>query len=237
MADLDLRLRREHIHRLLQPLIARPGEKVVLDLGCGDGQVLAGVPRRELRVIGVDLVPEMVQQAAARHPEDTYLVADATNIPLPDGSVDVVVCAGMLEYVPETAAVLRSMRRVLRPGGTVLISFPNRACVFVRLRALERRLERVAVGVRSWLRGERHDVRAEAYYEHRRWTPREAARLLESHGFRVEDILFNTYGFWGRLGRSRANLRVSAWLTRRWPTGFPAAKWLAATLVVRGTKC
>lgn len=51
-------------------------------------------------------------------------VCDATAIPVPDGSFDVVLCTEVLEHVPDPAGVVREIGRVLRPGGTLLLTAP-----------------------------------------------------------------------------------------------------------------
>ncbi len=52
------------------------------------------------------------------------LVSDATAIPLPDSSVDVVVCTEVLEHVPEPIAVVREISRITKPGGLLLMTAP-----------------------------------------------------------------------------------------------------------------
>jgi hypothetical protein len=70
-------------------------------------------------------------------------------------------------------------------------------------------------------------------YKHAQWSPREGARLFEEAGFQVDEVRFNTYGVWGRLGRLGASLRVSAFLSRRFATQSPVSTLLAYTMVFR----
>jgi SAM-dependent methyltransferase len=51
--------------------------------------------------------------------------SDATRLPLADGSVDMLISLEMLEHVPDPSAVVRELARVLKPGGTVLLSVPS----------------------------------------------------------------------------------------------------------------
>jgi SAM-dependent methyltransferase len=94
-----------------------------LDLGTGTGAAAFLVARRfpEAEVVGVDLAPEMAAEAEARTPAElagrvTFLVADASELPLPDASCELVTLANMIPFFDELA-------RVLAPGGTVLVSY------------------------------------------------------------------------------------------------------------------
>lgn len=236
MSDLDLQLRRETARRWLQErMTAAPAPLTVLDVGCGPGQTLDGFSRRQLRVRGIDVSPEMIAAATRRHPEDEYHVGDATALPFGDASMDVTLCLGVLEYVPEPQQVLMELRRVLRPGGRLMVSFPNRMSAFRRLSrvetALERRLLRLA------RRGdEAARVADRPKYQHRHWSLREALRLLNAAGFVVERRRFQTFGLWGWLGRGRAAVGLSAWLTRHLGEHTVVARWLACTLMVQARR-
>lgn len=104
--------------------VIRPGD-TVLDVGSGSGtDVLYAAVQvgPEGRVYGVDFTPAMIAKARANiaamgidHAE--ILEGDATDIPLPDESVDVVTSNGVLNLVPDKEAAFREIFRVLRPGG------------------------------------------------------------------------------------------------------------------------
>lgn len=111
----------------------RPGERV-LDLGSGGGFdcFIAGAKVGAAgRVYGVDMTPEMVAKAranAAAYTEQTGLSnvefrsGEIENIPLDDGSVDVVISNCVLNLSPDQPRVWQEISRVLRPGGRVAIS-------------------------------------------------------------------------------------------------------------------
>jgi len=99
----------------------------VLDLGCGPGRGLAELRRRyrKARIIGVDISADMLSLAGGsgrwwRRPK--LLQADAHNLPLESGSVDLVVSNLMLPWCHDPYTVFEEIYRVLRPGGAVLFS-------------------------------------------------------------------------------------------------------------------
>lgn len=115
--------------RDVESLLGRPlraGERV-LDAGCGTGYLAAGVRRArpDVHVVGMDLSAGMLGTArdAGAWP---LAQADAARLPVRDRSVDVVVARGVLHHLPDVAGALREWRRVLRPGGAVvLVSEPT----------------------------------------------------------------------------------------------------------------
>jgi SAM-dependent methyltransferase len=98
-----------------------PPGSVVADVGCGNGVYLEHLRRRGTNptVVGFDRSKGMARDAARFAPT---AVADAQAIPLRDASVDVVLCLHMLYHVPDPARALREMRRVLRPGGHMVMT-------------------------------------------------------------------------------------------------------------------
>jgi SAM-dependent methyltransferase len=73
-------------------------------------------------VIGVDSSPDMLAMARTKVPEGSFRQAELTALPVPDGDVDLVVCALALPHVPDLAPVFAEFARVLRPGGHLIVS-------------------------------------------------------------------------------------------------------------------
>ena len=116
----DGRLARREVERLLGRRLR--GGDVVLDVGCGTGWIAAGLRRSapEVTAVGLDLSAGMLDRARAAGAWP-LLRGDGTRLPVATGSVDVVACRGVLHHLPDVDAALREWRRVLRPGGAVVI--------------------------------------------------------------------------------------------------------------------
>ncbi|MBA3300394.1 MAG: class I SAM-dependent methyltransferase [Thermoleophilaceae bacterium] len=95
----------------------------VLDLGCGPG-----IYTRALRERGAEVVPvdnDMSEMEIAGPAPEGALVADAGDLPFPDGDADGVFCSNLLEHTPDAEPVIREIERVLRPGSWAYISWTN----------------------------------------------------------------------------------------------------------------
>lgn len=121
--------------------VVRPGH-TVLDIGSGSGTdalIASRIVGPEGEVIGLDLTAAMRERLEANAralgaSNVRTLEGDAEEIPLPDGSVDVVTSNGVLNLVPDKPRAVQEIHRVLRPGGRVQIAdivlekTPSEAC-------------------------------------------------------------------------------------------------------------
>ncbi len=120
---------RDVVHRralVREALAAAPGERV-LDVGCGPGfyvaELLEAVGTNG-SVVGIDSSDSMLALAARRcagHDNAAFHEADATALPVEDDGFDAALSVQVLEYVAEIPAALAELRRVLRPGGRLVI--------------------------------------------------------------------------------------------------------------------
>ncbi|GMV96700.1 MAG: hypothetical protein AMXMBFR83_10620 [Phycisphaerae bacterium] len=101
----------------------------LLDVGCGTGTfaaMLAASPL-EARIVGLDYAPAMCAlaarkaRAAGAHGRVRHVAADSEHLPFGDGSFDAVTCSNSFHHYPHQQQVIREMRRVLRPGGRLML--------------------------------------------------------------------------------------------------------------------
>ncbi|RMI35422.1 class I SAM-dependent methyltransferase [Nocardia stercoris] len=107
-------------------LLDRCVDREVLEAGSGEGygaDMIAGVATK---VTGVDYDTSAVEHVRAAYPRVHMIQGNLADLPLPDASVDVVVNFQVIEHLWDQAQFLRECLRVLRPGGELLISTPNR---------------------------------------------------------------------------------------------------------------
>jgi ubiquinone/menaquinone biosynthesis C-methylase UbiE len=127
----DLRLVQALVYRPVQDAVVRAlrarRPTSVLDVGCGTGILttrLAGeLP--DVRVVGADFSEQMLGQARQRDPDLAWVTADGQRLPFRGGRFDAVVSTESFHWLPDQPAALREFRRVLAPGGTLLIAVVN----------------------------------------------------------------------------------------------------------------
>lgn len=142
----------------------------VLDLGCGDGAFAAALTGAGAVVTAVDVSGEAVRRARGRAPgAQVELVAEGGELPFAEDAFDLVWCGETLEHVADVAGLLAEVRRVLRWGGTLLVTTPN--------------VPRLGVAVEA-LRGRPLEERLDPRADHLRFfTARTLTAVLRDAGF------------------------------------------------------
>lgn len=136
--------------RILEMLREQPAG-TILEIGVGGGQLLGELRSRGHEVYGADLSPEMAAGArdyvAGLHQDGAarLAAADIEHLCFRDGLFDVVVAAGVIEYLPDPAQALSEIARVLRDGGIAIVSIRNRLSLCKPLVALRNLLEELPV--------------------------------------------------------------------------------------------
>jgi SAM-dependent methyltransferase len=118
---------------LQDALVPQPGERI-LDVGCGAGTaelILAGLQPGGVRFVGIDLLHARLRDARrAMRQQDLaaeLAAADAARLPFAAASFDAAFAIAVLQHVPRPRAVVDALRRVLRPGGRLVLAEPDNA--------------------------------------------------------------------------------------------------------------
>jgi SAM-dependent methyltransferase len=126
--------------RRLEPLFLKyvPRGGLVLDAGCGRSLFTEIRPRWPFRIVAADVDHELMRSRQAAFGDVRFLVGDAQPLPFRDGAFDAVFAGELIEHLPDPRPGVAEFRRVLRPGGTLILTTPNR----LRLANLADRSER-----------------------------------------------------------------------------------------------
>jgi SAM-dependent methyltransferase len=160
---------------LFAELVRAEGNGPVADAGCGPGRLTAHLCDIGLDAFGIDLSPRMIEVARRDHPGVRFEVGSMTDLDLADRSLTGLLSWFSLIHVPDDAvpAILAEFRRVLRPGGPLLLGFH--------------------AGEGSRLKTEGYGGHPMNVHVHRRTTAT-VAGWLEEAGFTVEaELLHRTY--------------------------------------------
>jgi ubiquinone/menaquinone biosynthesis C-methylase UbiE len=160
-----------------------PAENL-LDIGCGNGSQTEFFARHLKFCIGIDLqysrlagFDSSLRQAGILN--ISMIGGSAEQLPFQDRSFSIVTCFEMLEHVPDQQQTLREIWRVLKLGGTIILSVPHRWWIFETHGAILPLLPWNRVPFFSWLPKRLHDRWARA----RNYTHGEIAQILQHSGF------------------------------------------------------
>ena len=179
-----------------EAILAHAGSGLsVLDVGCGNGQLLYQLRGRFERLMGLEYSAHRLEQARVNLDGLSFTLergsAEAmTNFA--DESIDCVVSADTIEHVPDVYAASAELHRVLKPGGRLVINTPNVAFAKKRLLLMLGRFPSTS----QPNEGLGSDVLFDGGHLHY-FTYRSLALLLTRVGFTVEQAI--GYGSWGRL--------------------------------------
>jgi len=156
-----------------------------LDAGCGTGTLSRWLAERGCHVLGVDAASSMIVAATQLAQTSAHLdtlkfarVETIGRLPLEDDSMDGVLCSSVLEYVDDPRVCLAELARVLKKGGLLLASVPNRDSVIRRAQVACHGLgARIGQEWLPFVRHSRHEYSVEEF-----------TRLLSESGFVAEKV-------------------------------------------------
>lgn len=161
--------------REIARLVPRSRGGKLLDAGCGTGDFVPVAQERGYSFRGIDISKRMIDICRKRFPGTGFSKGDVMDLGFPEGEFDAVISAGVLEYVKDDSRASRELFRVIKEGGILIATFPNRSSPLLRIEKLLGRLS----------------PREKAF--HREYTASQARTLLESAGFRITDDIFVSY--------------------------------------------
>ncbi len=156
-SEAGLRRRIRAFDELMASVTVEPGSPV-LDLGSGAGTYVRLLGSQGYRPVGVDYsIPSLKRSIEAdREGVGRYLCGDAYSLPFPDRAFQLVVMIGIFQALGEPPRALAEARRVLRPGGHIVLEILNAQEIIIGARALMDRAHRRPPGVRAYRRAAMH---------------------------------------------------------------------------------
>ena len=191
----------------------------ILDVGCNDGSLLAGLAAPGRQLFGLDLSPECVELAVRRHGINALPGDVSRGLPWRSETFDVVVCSEIVEHLYDTDAFFSETWRVLNKAGLVVVTNPNINCLRNRFRVP---LGRYPFGPGYSDGGRGHGVHIRVY------NLRALAEQLAGHGFHVVRR-WSTHLLPIRVSTKRWGYRLNRILGRLLPT-------LGSDIIVVGRK-
>ncbi|MBD2451222.1 methyltransferase domain-containing protein [Nostoc sp. FACHB-152] len=128
---------------LLQWLHPKPGE-LILDLGCGTGQLTAKIAESGAEVRGIDSAATMIETARQNYPHLRFEVADARNFQI-DKPLDAVFSNATLHWVKEADAAIASIYQALKPRGRFIAEFGGQGNVQSIVQALYKAFDKIGL--------------------------------------------------------------------------------------------
>lgn len=190
--------------------------KTVLDLGCGKGENLMPLLARGANVLGIDLSPELIEIAQRRTSDAEVFVRSAYDTTLLSNSVDAIFCIALIHHL-DIPKVREEMRRILKPGGCIILKEPVR-------------FSRTYAYFRSLLPAQ-EDV---SDFEH----PLTREELAGMFGdFKVEGLRYFRLPFVPLVMRAlHAAVKLSGWRKLLWslPLLLPVALWMVIGVATLG---
>lgn len=122
--DLESQIRIKKVLKLFQCFIENTKQKILLDIGCGDGRISKQLITLGYRVYGIDISRKLVGEARKKGVIATCSDV-ALSIPFSDGFFDYVFAGEIIEHIIDTELILREISRVLRKNGVIVITTPN----------------------------------------------------------------------------------------------------------------
>ena len=206
----------------------------ILDVGCGYGIYVEKCSAYASEVIGIDIFKEHLNIAKRRKKGNTYLVLNtAEHLAFKDDIFDAIICIETLEHIPFDEKAVKEFSRILKTGGILIVTGPNKLLPFethveglgggigVGFIGLMRRFRFIP----ARLRGRIHCARD--------YTPHELKKLLIRNGFKVKqlDFLMPSFEF-SKKGSPRGILFMAVIKAFNFFEHIPLLKMFGLTVIV-----
>jgi ubiquinone/menaquinone biosynthesis C-methylase UbiE len=227
----DVLRRHSYILEMIQGLNGK-----ALEVGCGTGEMLCALLERNFSVVGLDMAPGMIEASRSRVRERfagkavDVVIGDVENLGFGNAEFDLVIAAGVIEYLHSEEKALRDFQRILKPGGVVILSVRNKlnlARLLVTARDLLVSLPVVGAVVQglSALVGRLLSLPPNTGVPGRRHIPWQLKRQMRAVGLEPKEDAFYHFAVMPRFIERRYHARCARWeekleILSRTPLGY-----------------
>ncbi len=174
-----------------------------LDLGCGAGVFIPYLTQKGYKVTAIDISDKMVRKCLslcdALSIDSNIIVGDCNATNFPDNYFDLVLCVGLIEHQSEDSPLLTEANRILKPGGTLVLTFRNRFCPHIRFRYLMADIIHYGINAVQKLRGKKQLKKGDDGYtkswDSREHSPFQLAREFRKHRFIIRSSKYSHFYF------------------------------------------
>ena len=125
--------------------------KTLLDGGCGTGLFTKKAIERGAKVTSLDIAPKLVELTIKKNPSATGIEGSLLDLPFEENTFDFVISSDVIEHTPDPLAAVKELIRVLKPGGKICITVPNRTFWFFSVKIAEALKLRDYQGFENWV--------------------------------------------------------------------------------------
>jgi len=125
--------------------------KSLLDGGCGTGLFTKKAIERGAEVISLDIAPKLVELTIRKNPSAKGIEGSLLELPFEENTFDYVISSDVIEHTPDPLAAVKELIRVLKPGGKICITVPNRTFWYFSVKIAETFKLRDYQGFENWV--------------------------------------------------------------------------------------
>ncbi len=123
--DFDVKMNKYDLHTRLKIVFEELLPANIRGLKCGTGHFSRWAYERGANVISIDLGPQLLKKVSKKCKSE-LVVASALDIPFKENTFDLIVCSEVIEHTPDPFKAIEELYRILKPGGTLALTVPNR---------------------------------------------------------------------------------------------------------------
>lgn len=185
--------RQRAVEELLDPYVIGK----VLDVGCGSGDLVAFYADKGAHYTGIDLSASMIERGNSNYSglvkggKAVFKIADCEDLPFSDEEFDILSAVALIEYLLDPSKALDEISRVVKTGGYVLISVPNKRCINNFFRAFFRPLTSLFYPL--YLRINRSPLVSMRNVAHYNYTQEEIDLMMKNIGLQKIDERYTNF--------------------------------------------